>query len=175
MLMSAPCHINSWATSVWLLIAAKCNGVSLSYRVCLFTSAPFCRRSLTTPVRLCIVARWRAFQSPPVTSTCIPFRNIRSTVLTSPSPAAWRKLLTRCSSVPRYEKRLDANKNEPICFHETYFNCIWNFAQMKSKSFWLENELSKDNFVRISKKKWNLHQTKMKWAGGQVKVISLRR
>ena len=108
MLMSAPLSINSRATSVELSCAAKCNGVTLVNRCCLFASAPSFSRSLTTSVRLDIVATWRAVQSrSSLASAGIPSRNIRSTVMMSPSIAASRNLSTNSSSVSRYEKRLD--------------------------------------------------------------------
>ena len=108
MLMSAPLSINSRTTSVLLSCAAKCNGVAL-YRSCLFTLAPSCSRYLTTSVRLDAVATWRAVPNISLTSTGIPSRNIRSTVMTSPSSAASRKLSTSCRSVSRYKKRFKSN------------------------------------------------------------------
>ena len=109
-LMSAPLSNNSRATSVLQFHAAKCNGVYLLNRVCLFTWAPSCNRCLMVSVRLDIVARWRAvWPTSLLTSTGIPFRNIWSTVVTSPSIAAPRKLTKSCTSVSRYEKRLHAN------------------------------------------------------------------
>ena len=55
-LTSAPLSNNNWIASVLLYRAAKCNGVSLNNRFCLFTSAPSYNRSLMTSVRLYSVA-----------------------------------------------------------------------------------------------------------------------
>ena len=109
-LTSAPLSINVRTASVLLFRAAKCNGVSLVYRVCMFISAPSCSRCLMTSVQSYHDAWWRAVKPlPSLTSTGIPSLNIRSIVVTSPSTAAARKLPTSFSSVSRYEKRLHAN------------------------------------------------------------------
>ena len=52
-------------------------------------------------------------------------------------------------------------------FHETYFDCVWNFVQMENKLFWLEmswpntilQEFWNGNVVLI-KQKWSA----LKWA-----------